>query len=561
MSEEIFSCDQCLNVSFTITAGDDQPIPVDLQMSYDEINGFYSGETLGGVLTIYNDNGVWVIGNEEELVILATGDTCNCPYNCNWISNPNLEVTLIDIIVTSCSQTTTTTFYPFTTTTTTLQPTPIQPTNECDVITIFPMNVICESTNPTFTNTFDGTASILITGGTPPYEILWDNGGVGPFVTNLGVGEYVATISDYYNDFIITSTCVLTAQTPATTTTTSTTTLPQFGNLCFVISGYFGGTYQNQYINFDFDGYINDNPSWLSDDGEYSIYWNTGSTSQWTVSGYTTGVIFNQNPNTPPITGWQYFGKQNLGVSAYEGNCTVVNPITFQIGKNNATCVNDGSIIVNASGGIPPYEYSINGGTSFVTTPIINNLTPGSYVVLVKDSLNNVSTTQNVLISQTVTNTVYTLTLNNVGNNINIVVSPTLPIGTSISFDVVYESVFTVAPSPTSASFNGSLNLLLNGSPITSNSPIITNTTTFNSCNNGSYYTTNNKLIWTNVVMTNTTTLTGVLTGQITPNTPLPSCYSANKNDSVTLNNVTISGCQCCSTVITQLATTGKGFN
>ena len=46
MSEEIFSCDQCLNVSFKITAGDDQPIPVDLQMSYDGINGFYSGETL-----------------------------------------------------------------------------------------------------------------------------------------------------------------------------------------------------------------------------------------------------------------------------------------------------------------------------------------------------------------------------------------------------------------------------------------------------------------------------------------------------------------------------------
>jgi hypothetical protein len=41
------------------------------------------------------------------------------------------------------------------------------------------------------------------------------------------------------NDFIITSTCVLTAQTPATTTTTSTTTLPQFGNLCFIVSGYF----------------------------------------------------------------------------------------------------------------------------------------------------------------------------------------------------------------------------------------------------------------------------------------------------------------------------------
>ena len=561
MSEEIFSCDQCLNVSFVIIGGDDQPIPVDFQMIYDEFNGFYSGETLGDILTIYNDNGIWTLKSENEITLLATGTTCDCPYNCNWVTNPNLEVIINDFTVVSCTQTTTTTFYPFTTTTTTLQPIPIQPTNECDVITIFPMNVICESTNPTFTNTFDGTASILITGGTPPYEILWDNGGVGPFVTNLGVGEYLATISDYYNDFIITSTCVLTAQTPATTTTTSTTTLPQFGNLCFIVSGYFGRVYQTQYINFDFDGYINNNPSWLSDDGEYFLYWNTGSTSQWTVSGYTNGAIFNQNPNTPPITGWQHFGKQNLEINVYEGNCSIINPITFQIGKNNATCVNDGSIIINASGGIPPYEYSINGGTNFVTTPINNNLAPGSYIVLVKDSLNNISTTQNVLISQNVTNTVYTLTLNKVGNNINIVVSPTLPIGISISFDVVYESVFTVAPSPTSASFNGNLNLLLNGSPAIPNTPIITNTTTFNQCNSGSFYITNKKIVWSNITLTNTSTLTGVLTGQIIPNTPLPSCYSANKNDSVTLNNVVISGCQCCSVVITQSVTTGKGFN
>jgi hypothetical protein len=61
--------------------------------------------------------------------------------------------------------------------------------------------------------------------------------------------------------------------------------------------------YKAEYISFDFDGYINNNPSWLSDDGEYFLYWNTGTTSQWTVSGYTNGAIFNQNPNTPPKNG------------------------------------------------------------------------------------------------------------------------------------------------------------------------------------------------------------------------------------------------------------------
>jgi hypothetical protein len=85
--------------------------------------------------------------------------------------------------------------------------------NECNVVTIFPMEVECIAVNPSSPVASDGQLTVSITGGTPPYSIIWSNGTISPAINNLSVGTYTATVIDYYNDFSAITECTLTATT------------------------------------------------------------------------------------------------------------------------------------------------------------------------------------------------------------------------------------------------------------------------------------------------------------------------------------------------------------
>ena len=98
--------------------------------------------------------------------------------------------------------------------------------NECDVITIFPMTVECEVINPSTVGGRDGRASISITGGTPPYTITWADGSVSPAIMDLEAGSYPATIVDYWEDFTANTVCVLSGPTPTPTQTPTLTPTP-----------------------------------------------------------------------------------------------------------------------------------------------------------------------------------------------------------------------------------------------------------------------------------------------------------------------------------------------
>lgn len=53
--------------------------------------------------------------------------------------------------------------------------------------------------------------------------------------------------------------------------------------------------------------------------------------------------------------------------------------------KTDATCINNGTITVTATGGTAPYQYSIDGGNSFQSSNVFASVTPGSYNVVTKD--------------------------------------------------------------------------------------------------------------------------------------------------------------------------------
>ena len=462
-----------------------------------------------------------------------------------------------DILCEPCLQpTTTTTFFPITTTTTTFSPvpnTPIGPTNECDVITIFPMGVECVSIDPSFSDTYDGSASLYVTGGTPPYEILWENGSVGTTINNLGIGEYKATVTDSYGDFLITSTCVLSAETPSPTTTTSTTISPiVFDDLCMIINNNSSKVGSINFYDFIYDGIFNNKPSWLSNGGELFMYWNTGTTEEWLVSGNTGFVIYNPNPDIPPLIGWDSLGGGKTTVKVVEGSCDNLPPLSMQLSFNNPSCVSNGSIIVSASGGIPPYQYSKNGGTTFQFNPIFNNLGGGNYSIVTKDSTGSLQT-QLVTLTTSSTPTTYNIALSRSGNNLSISITPALPNGVDVVFDLITNSQFNVAPLPTSAVNNVGANILVNGSPITPNAPVINNTTTTNLCNGTTYITTTSST-WSNITLNNTSTFSGTLFNTVSPVLPSPTCYAATSNTNASLNNAKIQGCECCNVLIAQEA-------
>jgi hypothetical protein len=431
------------------------------------------------------------------------------------------------------------------------QPITIKPVNECTIVTLFPMTAICNNVNPTNPQSYDGSVSLMISGGTPPYNIIWENGGSGPTKDNLGIGDYKATVVDFYGDFTAYTTCSLTATTTTTSTSTSTTTLPSYEDLCMYFYESAGSNIETH--QFLFNGYLNGKPTWVSDDDEYSIYWSTGTTNQWLVDGWDNGIIYNSNTSSLPLTGWQFLGGTYSGfytISVTEGTCVQNVTINLSISSQSPTCGGNGSIIVSANGGSPAYQYSVNGGTTYQSSPVFNNLTSGMYSVTVKDS-NNVTTTQTITLSPPPPNQTYQLTLALSGPNaFNVTVSPALPVGASITYTIKHESVFTTAPSTTVAVYNNVVTISINGVPITTPTPILTPTTSFNPCNSGSYFINTNITTWSNLTFNSTTTVTGTYTNVVNPITPLAECYSAVGQSMVYISSATLNNCNCCNLTI-----------
>jgi PKD repeat protein len=69
-------------------------------------------------------------------------------------------------------------------------------------------------------------------------------------------------------------------------------------------------------------------------------------------------------------------------------------PLANTPASSPLTCngANDGTITIAATGGTPPYQYSINGGSTYQTSNLFENLPVGTYNIVVQDAAMNVTT-------------------------------------------------------------------------------------------------------------------------------------------------------------------------
>jgi hypothetical protein len=534
----------------------------------------------------------------------------------------------------------------------------VKPPNECDVITIFPMSVECLTLQPTNDKTFDGSTTLIITGGTPPYTIFWEVGSFAPALTNLGVGQYSATVTDYYGDFTANTTCVLTAETLT------------LSGMCFVVSGvsnlttfyvysessglrngkpyykiqygvetvgyvfwnselnywsfcqtlecqnisnynelmtttfypsgetgdwdyisdspYYllqsyvgpcqipsipkditslcvtlvvrspkeGVATQSQQIQLDPSNDVNGQPSWSSSTGQYVIYWNTGSTpNQWTMTGYSSPYVslINNDPTSPPLSNWQVQGSPEVfSMVVAQGECLTSYTISVSASVNDAACEQQGSITVSAVGGVAPYQYSIDGGASYQSSPIFNNLSPGIYSVFVKDTQTTVGSLTSIQVNN-ILPTTYTLSLNvNYGNGTFSITAPVLPNGVTISLNLTMTSTFSYYPSTLSPAPTYNNITTINGTtPMT-----LTNTTSSTvpltgPCTTDIPVT----VVQTSNTYTNTLTFTSgqVITGSTTSsiiNNPTGFCEKAIGSYNLYMSSPVVNNCECCQVIL-----------
>jgi len=444
--------------------------------------------------------------------------------------------------------------------------------NQCNVLTIFPMGVQCVVTNPSSIQAVDGDVFLNITGGTPPYTVMWDNNNTSPLLMNLPLGSYTATVVDNFGDYTATTTCILELPSPTPTPIPSPTPTPSsvYYDFCINITQNSEAQSNPFAINnpiitrthFTNNGVVNNKPSWISDDSLYVVYWNT-SIVKWeyklvTYSG--TPFVVNSNPSIPPINNWQYFGG-NASVVGNTGYCTTGTPLSMTVLPNSPIYGGDGSVVITPFGGVTPRQYSITNGLTYQNSPIFTSLNGGTYNLVILDA-SGTTFTQTVTLITPPPPTVYTVNLNTSSQTIintntvltktyttNISVSPQLPSGTTITLNLQHVNLFNASPTPDIASATTTSTLYKNSIPYTATTTSTTTATTLSTLANCQANPLYNKTYidnWSSVTITRTDSLYIYTITSVYKNGS-DNCYVGQASDTFNKSApITISGCVNC---------------
>jgi len=135
-----------------------------------------------------------------------------------------------------------------------------------------------------------------------------------------------------------------------------------------------------------------------------ALFRTTDGGANWTMDIAPTNSLFETMafaPRTVPA-GITFTNRKLFvtGVAAPASNASIMeygNPLNINVNFNqtvvNANCTNPngGSITISASGGLPPYQYSINGG-AFQSSNVFSGLNQGAKTITVKDAFCGVLT-------------------------------------------------------------------------------------------------------------------------------------------------------------------------
>ncbi len=209
----------------------------------------------------------------------------------------------------------------------------------------------------------DGSASVTVTSGNPPYTYTWSNGQSDSQITNITAGNYSVTVTDGNG-------CSVTSQ----TTVNQPSALSATQNI----------------VNVSCYGSNNGSASVSPTGGTapYSYLWSNGATTQ-TISNLSAGSYSVTITDANNCT----FSLSDITISQ------PASPLNIEVDSiKHASCYgqNNGLIIVHGNGGTSPYQYLWSNN---VTTNSIAFIPAGIYTVTVTDAA-GCSDTRTITISQ-----------------------------------------------------------------------------------------------------------------------------------------------------------------
>ncbi|MFC0605836.1 beta strand repeat-containing protein, partial [Winogradskyella pulchriflava] len=216
------------------------------------------------------------------------------------------------------------------------------------------LSISGSSTPVTCNGESNGTVTAVVSNGTGPFTYAWDTlPDTTSSVSNLPAGSYTVTVTDQ------TTLC--------TQSTTITVNEPNALSSDIAVT--------NILCKGDSTGSVD-----LTVNGgtpPYTYLWNTGA---------TTEDLVNVIAGTYSVTITDFNGCTTTNQSTVQEPSENVSGSITQITNVDCSGQSTGSITAEGTGGIPPYTYSIDSGSTSQTNGLFENLASGTYTILITDA-------------------------------------------------------------------------------------------------------------------------------------------------------------------------------